>query len=96
MAKELTQGNRKMHDEGFVNWVLGGVVTVVATLAGVVGHLYKVTQTQNSREIEELKKKVADCESDRINLRQEHEKLHNMSTELQIRLARLERQNGDG
>lgn len=65
------------------NWVLGAVVTVIGTLAAVVAHLYKITQTQNSREIEELKKAVHECEIDREQLRVD-------LLEVKVRLAKLE------
>lgn len=65
------------------NWVLGAVVTVIGTLAAVVAHLYKITQTQNSREIEELKKSVHECEVDREQLRVD-------LLEVKVRLAKLE------
>ena len=74
-------------DGELFNWVLGAVVTVIGTLAAVVAHLYKITQTQNSKEIEELKLAVRECEVDREELRVQ-------LIDVKVRLAKLESDSG--
>lgn len=66
-----------MNDENSIlGWVLGGVATVIATLAGVVTKFYK-TQIEDYKntehglrdEILELRHRADECESDRGQLR---------------------------
>lgn len=70
-------------DQSLLNWVLGGVVVIVSTLAGVVSLLYRAAETRNARDINELKGQVSaldtkldeteaarlECEKDRASLR---------------------------
>lgn len=59
-----------MDASGLLGWVAGAVVTVVATLAGVVATLWKLNESKNSMAIEHLKAKAEACEKDRAELRE--------------------------
>ena len=69
-------------DESFTGWVLGGVGSVVATLAAVVATLWKMNETRNAKAICELTERVDECEDERSDLR--------------VRVAKLEVKLGDG
>jgi septal ring factor EnvC (AmiA/AmiB activator) len=54
--------------EGFFSWVLTGVLAVVTTLAGAVAALFKISESKNTKAIEEqqqeiLKQKIDYAES---------------------------------
>jgi hypothetical protein len=56
-------------------WVLGGIGTIMATLASVVALLFKVRESENAKRIEEMSKRVDDlqkrsdkCDEDRLAL----------------------------
>lgn len=68
--------------DSFTTWVLGGIGTVVATLAAVVATLWKANETRNAKAIEHLTERVDECEGDR--------------SELRVRVARLETRLGEG
>jgi hypothetical protein len=44
--------------EGFWAWFLGGIGTVVATLATVVASLFRINESKNTKAIEEQSKEI--------------------------------------
>ena len=58
------------------NWVLGGIASVVGTLAAAVTALWKLNESRNAKAIESLTMRADKCEQER--------------TELRVRVAKLE------
>lgn len=50
--------------ESFLSWVLGGIVAVVATLAGVVTTLWRANEAKNAEAIKEQAKQIAGIEGE--------------------------------
>jgi len=44
--------------EGFWTWFLGGILTVVGTLATTIGALFKINESKNTRAIEAQEKEI--------------------------------------
>jgi len=44
--------------EGFWTWFLGGVLTVVGTLATTIGALFKINESKNTKAIEAQEKEI--------------------------------------
>jgi len=66
--------NKQMNDSNWT-WVLGGVGTIIATLAAAVASLFKLNESKNTKlihkqdqTIKDLTKRAEQCESDRTQL----------------------------
>lgn len=44
--------------EGFWTWFLGGILTVVGTLATTIGALFKINESKNTKAIEAQEKEI--------------------------------------
>lgn len=65
------------------NWILGGIASVVGTLAAAVATLWKMNESKNSKAIDDLRNQVNECTEDR-------EKIRGECTDLRVRIAKLE------
>ena len=50
--------------DGFWAWFLGGIGTVVATLATVIASLFKINETKNTNAIAEQSKEIASAQTE--------------------------------
>ena len=57
-----------MNIEDWLGWVLGGIVTIIGTLAAAVTTLWAKSEAKNSLAIEVLQKRSDDCDKDRTTL----------------------------
>ena len=62
-------------DGSHVSWILGGVTSVVAALAGVVSMLWKLNESKNATAIADLKTRVDESEEKHEECRKDREEL---------------------
>lgn len=52
-----------------IGWILGGIATVLATMATAVTTLWKASESKNAKAIEVLEVRASECERERLTLR---------------------------
>ncbi len=84
-------------DSSLMGWVLAGVATVIATLAGAVATLFKIRENENAKAIADLKasheltkQKSDKCEEDRNKLFTRCEVLEVKLQTVEEKLARMD------
>lgn len=81
---------------GYLSWVFASVAAVVSTLAAAVAGLWRASEIKNAAAIERLEVMLAVSDERHRECLDDRDAIKHETTDLKVRVARLEAAAGDG